>query len=304
MEAKLKSVCKNCSAATIKNYVRGIKRLYKLTHTSDEVKITHSWLNDALLKKLKDVPLNKRRHLSIFAVKFAQATKAPKKTIEKFTEQMLADSLKYKSNRGKQKWSEKEKAKRPEKGMGALKKAEKEILTKVKRLIKNEDEPNLKTLFKYQAYLLLKLYQELPLRNTFATVDLKDKKTNNYIQTGKGNFQLHIRAHKNSKKTGGTTLKLSRACTMAVRKFLKYKEKVHEKDFLFTNMRGEKLSKQSLSKMLHRVTSDTIGKAFGSRMIRVLAATAKKSEIEAAEQLAKNMLHSTEQQKSYIRKDD
>ena len=98
-------------------------------------------------------------------------------------------------------------------------------------------------------------------------------------------------------------LNVSRAGTMALRKFIKYKEKVHDKDFLFTNMKGEKLSKQSLSKMLHRVTSEFIGKAFGSRMIRVLAATAKASEIEAAEKLAKNMLHSTDQQKTYIRKD-
>ena len=120
---------------------------------------------------------------------------------------------------------------------------------------------------------------------------------------GKGNFELVLRAHKNVKKTGESRLKLSRAATMAVRKFIKYKNKIHDKDYLFTNMKGGKLSKQSLSKMLHRVTADTIGKSFGSRMIRVLAATAKKAEIDAVEKLAKNMLHSTEQQKTYVRKD-
>ena len=184
MEDKLKSVCKNCSAATIKNYKRGIIRLYKLTHTAEDVKLNHAWLNDTLIKKLKDVPLNKRRHLSIAAVKFLQAIKGPKKKLETFTELMIDDSVKYKEQRGTNQWSEKEKAKRPEKGMKDIKKGATELHTKVKRLIKNDKEPNMKTLFKYQAFILLKLYQELPLRNTYATLDLVDKKTNNYIKTG------------------------------------------------------------------------------------------------------------------------
>ena len=303
LEEKLKSVCKSCTKATIKTYARNIRRVYGLTHTSKEATLDSKWLNDTLLKKIKDLPLNVRRHLSIAAVKFAQAVKAPQKTIEKFTEQMLDDSLKYKQKRGKNEWSDKELAKKPKGGMKSIKKASTQILAKVKRLIENEKEPQLKTLFKYQAYLLLKLYLEVPLRNLFATLDLDDKKTNNYIKTGKGNSTLVIRHHKNSKKTGGTEIKLSRAATMAVRKFLKYKDKVHDKRFLLTNMKGEKLSKQSLSKMLHRVTSDTLGKAFGSRMIRVLAATEKKDEIQQVQKLAKNMLHSVEQQATYVRKD-
>ena len=304
LQDKLKSVCKNCTVATIKTYARNIKRLYALTHTSAmEDKLESKWLNEALLKKLEDLPLNVRRHLSIAAVKFAQAMKAPKKTIDKFTKQMLDDSLKYKQKRGKNEWTEKELAKKPKGGMKSVKKASSQILAKVKRLIENEKEPSLKTLFKYQAYVLLKLYLEVPLRNTFATFDTTDKKTNNYIKTGKGNFTLVIRHHKNSKKTGGSEIKLSRAATMAVRKFIKYKNTVHDKDYLFTNMKGEKLSKQSLSKMLHRVTSDTLGKAFGSRMIRVLAATEKKDEIKEVQELAKNMLHSVEQQAQYVRKD-
>ena len=302
LENKLKSVCKNCTTATIKTYVRGIKRLYALTHDTNEVKLDSKWLNDALLTKLKSLPLNVRRHLSIAAVKYAQAIKASDKVLEKFQKQMLDDALKYKQQRGKNEWSDKELAKKPKGGMKSIKKASGQILAKVKRLIENEKEPSLKTLFRYQTYLLLKLYFEVPLRNTFATFDLVDKKTNNYIKTGKGNFILIIRQHKNSKKTGSTEIKLSRAATMAVRKFLKYKSKVQDTDFLFSNMKGQKLSKQSLSKMLHRTTTDFLGKSFGSRMIRILAATEKKDEIEAVQKLAKNMLHSVEQQKTYVRK--
>ena len=209
---------------------------------------------------------------------------------------------KYKANRKKNEWSEKELKAKPKGGMKAIKKAGTEILRKVRRMIDNEEKPSLKTLYKYQAAVLLKLYLDAPLRNLYATFDLVDKKTNNYIKTGKGNFVFHIRQHKNSKKTGESEIKLTRASTMAVRKFLKYKEKVHDKPFLFTNMKGEKLSKQSLSKMLHRVTSDTLGKSFGSRMIRILAATENKDKIAEVKKLADNMLHSVEQQAQYVRK--
>ena len=299
---KLKKVCKKCTVDTIKTYVRNVKRLYKLTHDDTEVALNSKWLNDSLLKKLKEQPLNVRRHLSIAAVKFAKAIKAKESIIDRFSEQMVSDANKYKENRKKNEWSEKELKSKPKGGMKAIKKASTEIMKKVRRLMNNEKEPNLKTLYKYQAFILLKLYLEAPLRNTFATFDLEDKKTNNFIKTGKGNFTLVIRKHKNSKKTGSSEIKLSRAATMAIRKFLKYKEKVHTKPFLFTNMKMEKLSKQSLSKMLHRVTSDFLGKAFGSRMIRILSVTENKDKIADVTNLAGNMLHSIEQQASYVRK--
>lgn len=299
---KLKTVCSKCTKDTIKTYERNVKRLYKLTHTNNEVSLNSKWVNDTLLKKLKDQPLNVRRHLSIAAVKFLKAIKAKEGLIKKYSEQMFSDANKYKANRSKNEWSEKELKNKPKGGMKDIKKATTEIMRKVRRIINNEDEPTLKTLYKYQAAILLKLYQEAPLRNLFATFDLDDKKSNNYIKTGKGNFVLFIRKHKNSKKTGDSEIKLSRASTMALRKFLKYKEKVNDKSFLFTNMKGEKLSKQSLSKMLHRVTSDVLSKSFGSRMIRILKATESKDKIDEVHKLADNMLHSVEQQKQYVRK--
>ena len=300
---KLKKVCESCTTETIKTYTRNVKRAFRLTHENDEVSLNAKWVNDALLKKLKALPLNVRRHLSIATVKFLKAVKAKEVLLEKFTKQMIDDANKYKAQRKKNEWSEKELKHRPKGGMKDIKKASTEILRKVKRVIANEKEPSLKNLYKWQAGLLLKIYQEVPLRNLWATFDLVDKKTNNFIQTGKGNFVLNVRKHKNMKKTGRSTIKLSRAATMAIRKFIKYKKKVHDKPFLFTNMKGEKLSKQSLSKMLHRVTADTMSVSFGSRMIRILAATAKKDEINVARSLAGKMLHSAEQQAQYVRKD-
>lgn len=221
LKAKIKTVCKNCTDATVDAYTRNVRRLHKLVGEG-EVPLKAAWLNDALLNKLKKEPLKVRRHLSIAAVKFAAATDASDKKKEMFQAQMLLDANAYKKLRGEQKWSEEELKKRPSGGMKDIKKAHSEIWRRVRRQLANEKQPSLKTLYKYTAALLLRLYQELPLRNTWATLQLEDTKTNNYLQTGRGVFKVHIRQHKNSKKTGGVVLTLSRASTMALRKFLKY----------------------------------------------------------------------------------
>ena len=221
---------------------------------------------------------------------------------DKWSKQMYEDANKYEAERNKNKWSKKELKNKPKKGYAAVKKAAKEMWRKVKLLL--EDEPSLKILYKYQAFILLKLYSKVPFRNTFASLDLVDKKDNNYImRPKKGNFKLVIRHHKTSKKTGATEITLDRANTMAIRKFLKYKKLVADNDYFLTNMKKEKLSKASLGKLLHRVTKELLGKSFGSRLIRILAATDKKDEIETASNLAKTMLHSAAQQKTYVRKD-
>jgi len=299
----LKSVCSNCSAETIKTYARNIKRAYIIGGGDGDVPVSTTWVKKSL-ENIKEKPVGVRRHLSIAIVKFLKGVKGPKKLLETASEQMEEDAVKYKKKRGTNKWSTTEKAKRPVKGIKALTDAAKEMGTIVRRLIKHEDEPSLTTLYKYQAWLLLQLYTEVPLRNTWATFKLKDVDGANYLKTGRGKFKLYIRSHKNVKKTGVVELDLDRKTTMRIRKFLAYRKKVApSNDALFNTLRGTPMSRGALSKFLHKTTKNLLGKGFGSRLIRVLAATAKAKEIEASSKLAENMLHSAEQQKTYVRKD-
>jgi hypothetical protein len=91
---------------------------------------------------------------------------------------------------------------------------------------------------------------------------------------------------------------------MALRKFLKYREKVVDHKFFLSSKSGGKLSRAALGKALMRVTKELTGKSFASRLIRVLAATAQKKEIDAVAELSNKLLHSTsgKQTREYVRK--
>jgi hypothetical protein len=91
---------------------------------------------------------------------------------------------------------------------------------------------------------------------------------------------------------------------MALRKFLRYREKVVDHDWFLSSKRGGRMTRAALGKALHRYTKQLTNKAFGSRLIRVLAATDKKDEISAVADLSHKMLHGEggKTTKEYVRK--
>lgn len=301
--SKLKAVCKNCTKGTILVYFRNVKRLYRLLEEEKEIPSSATWLkNKTLVEKYKKLPLKVRRHLSIAAVKALKAYKEPS---EKWEILMYKDASAYQRERGKNKRTDKEKSAWPKGGLNAVKKASKEQWKRVKLLL--NAEPNLKTLYKYQLFLALKLFSELPFRNLFPTFSLEKSDEGNYIRKPKkGNFVFVVQQHKAAKKIGTREVTLSRASTMAVRKFLKYRADVPEikHTFLLSNKKGEKMSKSGFSKAMHRITKDLIGKSFGSRLIRILSATELKPELDKVAELKHKMLHSegSKQTKQYTRK--
>jgi len=217
---------------------------------------------------------------------------------------MYKDASKYQAERNKNKKSDTEKALWPKKGYGVLKEAARDQWKRIKHII--TDAPSLAGLYKYQMFMVLKLFAEIPFRNTFATLEINKTDENNYINLPKkGNASFVVRKHKSSKYIGEREVKLSRAATMALRKFLRYREKVVDHKFFLTSKTGGKMSRAALGKALHRYTKTLTGKkGFGSRMIRVLAATDKKDEIAAVSELSNKLLHSTsgKQTKQYVRK--
>jgi hypothetical protein len=296
---KLKAICKNCTKESILVYFRNVKRLYKLIDDDGEIPATGAWLSKKILfEKYEKLPLKTKRHLSVAAVK---AVKALGQKSDKWEKNMYQDALKYQSLRNKNQKSENEKALWPKKGYKSVKLAAAEQWKRIKHTIKNE--PTLSGLYKYQLFIILKLFAEIPFRNTFATLELEKKENNNYISIPqKGKIKLIIRRYKNSKQLGEREVTLSRAAAMALRKFLKYREQVVDHDHFLSSKNGGKLSRAALGKALHRVTKELSGKSYGSRLIRVLAATDKKSEIEAVLELSNKLLHTTKQTKQYTRK--
>ena len=299
---KLKKKCTNCTSGSIKVYMRNILRLYRLTGEGD-VPLTHAWLKkkETFDKYLK-MPLKTRRHLSVSAVKALQAYGQKD---DKWEAAMYKDASKYQVERNKNQKSDEEKALWPKKGYAVLKELSKDQWKRIKHIL--NDKPTLSGLYKYQMFIVLKLFAEIPFRNTFSTLELEKNDNNNYIDLPtKGKAKFVVRKHKSSKQIGERIVELSRAATMALRKFLKYREKVVEHKFFLTSKTGGKMTRSALGKALVRYTKSLTGKrGFGSRLIRILAATDKKDEIQAVAELSNKLLHSTsgKQTKQYVRKD-
>ena len=296
-EKKLRAKCKNCSNASIIVYLAAIKRLHRLIGDGD-IPDTGSWLKKKeLMEKYNKLPLSKRRHLSLAGVKASQAYGIKG---ENWGVKMFRDQSQYQSERSQNKRSETEQKKWPKHGFTAIKKATTEQRKRITHILK--ESPKLKNLYPYQIYMLFKLYSEIPFRNTFADLNL-EVKSKNYVRVPKkGRIVFEMKHYKNSKQLGESEITLSRGATTALRKFLKFRGEVVDHDWLFSGKSGGKLSRPALGKLLHRATKQLLGKAFGSRLIRVLAATDSRKAIEEVSELSKKMLHTTAQTKQYVRK--
>ena len=217
---------------------------------------------------------------------------------------MLEDANNHQIERAKNKRSKKELNDWPKNGLKDVMRASKEVLKRLKN--KLTEEPSISTLYKYQFGIALRLFGEAPVRNDFATLEIQKNATGNYIDIEtKGNAKLVFRKHKSSKKLGTHEIQLTRGMTTQLRKLLKYRKRagIEHKHLLVTKT-GKPLSKAAFGKALHKVTADILNKGFGSRLIRVLTATANQDLLEKSAKLSNNMLHGKggTQTREYVRK--
>ena len=297
---KLKVKCKKCTENTILVYYRNILRLFRLTNEGDDIPLKAAWiLKPALIKKYKDLKIGARRHLSNAAVKFFQLLGKENLVWYKF---MMADSQAYALKRSKNEKSETESSKWLKDGWKGVRKAATEFLRREKIHI-FDGEKTMKKLYKYQIYIVLRLFSEIPFRNGFATLELKDNKKNFIKIPKKGSIKFVMRTFKNSDQLGEKEITLSRGLTTQVRKFLKYRDGVVDNDYFLNTMNKKKMTRSSLGKMVIRATKKLLNKKIGSRIIRVLAATSNKEEIKKLKKFSDSMLHSVKQTGDYVRKD-
>ena len=142
------------------------------------------------------------------------------------------------------------------------------------------------------------------MRNTFADFFISDVKGKNFVDVPKkGSITLVVRDYKSAKQLGEKKVKLSRGLTTQVRKFLKFRESVVNNNYFLNTLKGTKMTRSTLGKMLQRNTKKILNKPIGSRIIRLLAATNARASIEKVAELSNKLLHTTAQTKQYVRKD-
>ena len=116
MKARLRSVCKNCTASSLQTYYYNIKALAKMAG-HDEPPNNGRWINSALLKKIrKTLPLMKFKNMTIAGNKALAAY--GKKKNEEWSKAMQESTTKYNKERDTQKRTKRESANWPKEGYG------------------------------------------------------------------------------------------------------------------------------------------------------------------------------------------
>ena len=310
---KIKKVSKNASENSIKVYVRSAKRFLKLTDLQD-FPTTSAWIfKKPLLSKYDKLPLEKRRSLSVAAVKLCDAYGLDRKKTFPWVDRMNKASDEYSKKREKREWSEREKKKKPEKGWRDVIRITKFLLQRNKRFFKKSvTDVRRKDLYNMQRALIWQLFKAIPLRLTYADihiVDTPDSKKENIIyksKKGKSIYKLRIRNHKTKKFRGELKHDIPRSISQYLNKFIAASKKLNDHDYLLSNLNGSRMTKSGLSKYLTRESAKFFGNAgFSAGMIRVLFATENRRVLEQQNKVSEKLGHNNAKTSlEYTRKDD
>jgi len=307
-EKKLQAVCKKCSAASVKVYVRNALRLYRLvTPDAAELPETGAWLTKpALYKEFDALDLNKRRLLSTAAIKSLDAY--GKDRVKAWGDRLTTASDEYDKIREKRGKTEKEILKWPAKGgYDALKRAAR-MQKQQSRHVFTKQTKTVKDLWEIQKWLILQLYSNHALRLDFADVFLEKpgggEGTKNYLHKyRRKGWILTLNVYKTAKFRGAQEIKMNRSASIALSKVVPWIKELTTHGKLLTNRLGGPLSRNGLSKLLTRITEKLLGrKGFSASLIRVLKATKFAKELEISKKLSEEMLHTQKQNFEYSRK--
>ena len=299
-ETKLRANKKHLKVSSQDTYFRNIKRLRKV---KDELPIPEKdskWLLEKGLFNWYDKqPLSVRRHmstaaniaLSVYGKESTEWKKRQVKSMEQFDE-----------DRRKRQLTDKQKAKIPARGFDALKRVTTQMKKELRHVINRVD--NLKDLLRFQDLVILSLYYDWPLRLDYATLKTEKAKGNSIYKNAKKprGWHVFLEDFKTAKSLGTKTFKLNLQNQRLLNKFIPAVKKLTTHGFLLSNRKGEKMSKQVLSKTLMRITKERIGKSFSTQLLRILYAMRNRDVIESAKEVSEKLMHSQEQSLQYAKK--
>ena len=298
---KLRKKKSNIKTSSQDTYLRNIKRLRKVKHALPIPETKSEWLLEKGLFDWYDKqPLSVRRHMSnsanialfVYGKEDKRWKKRQRTSMEEFDE-----------NRRKRELTDKQKEMIPAKGFDSLKRVVQQMKKTLRHVILNIKTVN--DLRRVQELIILSLYHELPLRLDYATLRTEKVKNKNSIyKNGRKPAGWHIVLHefKTAKSLGPKTFRLGPANQRLLNKFIPAVHRLTTHGYLLTNRKGEKMSKQVLSKTLMKITKEKIGSAFSTQLLRILYAMKNRDIIETSKQVSDKLLHSQEQSLQYAKK--
>ena len=284
----LRNVCRNCKPNSLKTYAANIRALARLAKL--EAVPTHKrWINAALLKHVRSLPLTQYKRFSMAGVKALQAYGAKD---EKWETAMRDSTEKYSRIRDTGRRTKRERENWPEGGYAALSKLAKELHGEVEHLEQKKPKSlSAAELYHYQRYFIIQFY-------TLSEVRIKKPFGPNHL---KGTTQMHIGEHKTVRARGAITVALAEPVQKALRHFLPMVRAKTKHGYLLSTLRtGSRLKREDMLKILRNVTKERLGKNLGVQLIRVLKTTASKAEIDKAHALQQELGHSGMMQRRYI----
>ena len=295
--ARLRKACKNCKPSSIQTYWYNIRTLARLAG-KDDVPAKGSWLNDALRKRVGEMPLQRRKRYAAAAVKASQmyGTKS-----EKWVLLMSKASEQYARQRETGKRTKREHENWPKDGYKALRKLADTMHGEVK-FLESKDAWSRSDLYHYQKYLIVRFYSTHALRGDLADVRLKRPLGSNWYDAKK--HTLHIGEHKTAKARGALTIELTDASVRRAFDVFVPHAKKRKHGFLLSTLRTDnRLNRHDMLKLIRNLTKDRLGKNIGVQLIRVLKVSAHQKEIDKATDLQRELGHSGAMQRRYISRD-
>ena len=299
MRALLQKSCKDCTASSINTYYYNIKALATLAGHPDIP--THArWVNDALLQKVKKLPLMKTKNLTIAAIKALKAYGATKK-IESWSKQMNDATERYAKQRNKQQRTDREAANWPTGGYAAIGKLADELQKEVAHILKKAPAKiTMSELWQLARWFVLLFYSKHALRGDLGDMQIR-KKGQNYIEKrGKG-WHMHVGNHKTVRAHGAIELKLDAKVSAALDQYLPYVRANTKHGYLLSTKRyGNRMKRSDMMALLRNTTEDRLGKRIGVQLIRVLKTTSHLKGIDEAEKLRRELAHGPQMQWKYV----
>ena len=298
MKALLKKSCPRCTDSSLRTYYQSILALAKLAGR-ETIPAGASWLNGALLKKIKGLPLQRYKRFSIAGVKALNAYKVTDN--KKWWEAMNDATEKYTKIRMSGKRTKREAERWPKDGYASIRKLAKQLHGEVEHL--EELKPgslNNWQRYLYQRYLIILFYSHHALRGDLADVQLK-KGARSWVRRKGKNWTIHIGHHKTFKSRGAIDFEVNSEVSAALSKFVPMVRAAKlGHSYLLSTSRGEQLQRQDMLKLISNTTEKYIGKKIGIQILRVLKTTDKLKDLDTAHELQHEMGHSAEMQRQYL----
>lgn len=294
------------SDISINTYVQSINRIRKkLDLDSSLTNISFLSKFDDVVKVLEDYAPTTRKNMLNAIIVAMKCDGADKSTCKKYGELRDNYNADYENEQSTGK-----KSKKQEENWVEWPKFKKMVMHFTKEIrrarIRQRADLTLDERRLFGDYVLMRLYQDYPIRNDYHDVSVVGSKAKmnddtNYLVKTKNKMALHLNQYKTKKAYCKKVIELNMPLVALLRDYLK----INTTGWLIINEKsGEPLNSVGNTRRLNRITRDRIGKKIGSNMIRHIYLSNKYAEdVEEMKKDSESMGHSVDTQKKYIKGD-